>query len=90
MTHQNFKICQKPNPRLFVFDGQMVNYKLWRSRVKDHLCNRSTRRYESLLLNIEKNTGEISKFNLMNSTVEGVNAWEVAEEIEESDGDEFE
>ena len=54
MTNQNFRICQKPNLRLFAFDGQMVNYKLWRKRIKDHLCNRSTRRYESLLDNIEK------------------------------------
>ena len=82
MTHQNFRICQKPNPRLFTFDGQMVNYKLWRNRIKDHLCNRSTRRYESLLDNIEKSKVEIVKESLHKSTVDGVNAWEVAEELE--------
>ena len=82
MTHQNFRICQKPNPRLFTFDGKMVNYKLWRNRIKDHLCNRSTRRYESLLDNIEKSKTEIVKESLHKSTVDGVNAWEVAEELE--------
>ena len=82
MTNQNFKICQKPNQRLFVFDGMMVNFKLWRNRVKDHLCNRSTRRYESLLDNIEKTREEITKASLLNTTVDGVNAWEVAEELE--------
>ena len=82
MTNQNFKICQKPNQRLFVFDGMMINFKLWRNRVKDHLCNRSTRRYESLLDNIEKTRDEITKASLLNSTVDGVNAWEVAEELE--------
>ena len=40
MTSQNFKICQKPNPKLFVFDGMMVSFKLWKNRVKDHLFNR--------------------------------------------------
>ena len=48
----------------------------------DHLCNRSTRRYESLLSNIEKTANPISKNYLMNTTVDGVNAWEVAEELE--------
>ena len=82
MTNQNFRICQKPNPRLFVFDGMMLNYKLWASRVRDHLCNRSTRRYESLLRNIEKSPDEISKSSLLVSTVDGVNSWEIAEELE--------
>ena len=82
MTYQNFKVCQKPNSRLFAFDGLMVNYKLWAARMKDHLCNRSTRRYESLLEKIEKSEHEIRKINLLNSTVDGVNAWEVAEELE--------
>ena len=82
MTWQNFKICQKPNQRLFQFDGMMINYKLWRNRMNDHLCNRSSRRYESLLVNIEKTEDSISKVKLMNTTVDGVNAWEVAEELE--------
>ena len=50
--------------------------------MKDHLCNRSTRRYESLLDNPEKTRDEIPKASLMNSTIDGVNAWEVAEELE--------
>ena len=82
MTVQNFRARQKPNSRLFVFDCNMVNYRLWRNRMKDHLCNRSTRRYDSLLNNIEASTSEIRKTNLVNSTVDGVNAWEVAEELE--------
>ena len=61
MTSQNFKVCQKPNPRLFVFDGSMVNYELWRNRIRYHLCNRSTRRYESPLDNTEKTKDEILK-----------------------------
>ena len=82
MTSQNFKVCLKPNNRLFVFDGMMVNYKIWASRMQDHLCNRSTRRYESLLRNIEKSQDEILKISLLQSTVDGVNSWEVAEELE--------
>ena len=82
MTTQNFRVCQKPNQRLFVFDGMMINYKLWASRMRDHLCNRSTRRYESLLHNIEMSQGEILKDSLLQSTVDGVNSWEVAEELE--------
>ena len=82
MTYQNFRICRKPNQRLFMFDGQLVNFSMWKNRIKDHLCNRSTRRYESLLVNIEKSSGTIFKTTLMNTTVDGVNAWEVAEELE--------
>ena len=77
-----FKVCLKPNNRLFTFDGSMVNYKIWASRMQDHLCNRSTRRYESLLRNIEKSQDEILKSSLLQSTVDGVNSWEVAEELE--------
>ena len=82
MTSQNFKVSLKPKNRLFTFDGLIVNYKIWASRMRDHLCNRSTRRYESLLQNIEKSQDEILKSNLLQSTVDGVNSWEVAEELE--------
>ena len=82
VTTQNFRVRQKPNSRLAVFDGNMLNYKIWRSRVKDHLCNRSTRRYESLLESIENSSNPITKTSLLISTVDGVNAREVAEELE--------
>ena len=78
MSQQNYRVCQKPNPRLFVFDGSAQNYPYWRSRMCDHLCNRSTARYKSLLLNIENAKGEITKERLMATSVDGVNAWEVA------------
>ena len=50
--------------------------------MKDHLCNVSTRRYESLLDNIEKTRDGIKKMSLLKSSVAGVNEWEVAEELE--------
>lgn len=82
MRTQNFKVCLKPNNRLFTFDGLMVNHKIWASRMRDHLCNISTRRYESLLQNIEKSQDEILKSSLLQSTADGVNKWKVAEELE--------
>lgn len=81
MTSQNFGVCQKVSPRLFAFDKNRVNCKLWTHRMQDSLCYRSTRRYESLLNITENSNGEILKLYLRTSTVDGVNAWEVAEEL---------
>ena len=60
----------------------MVDYRLWRNRICDDLCTPSSRRYESLLANIEKTEDHITKAYLTNTKGDGVNAWEVAEELE--------
>jgi hypothetical protein len=78
MCHSNFRVCQRPNHQLFNFDGKVVNFKLWRNKMLDHLANRSTPTYKSVIAQIEAHTNPILQANLENAYIDNVNAWEVA------------
>ena len=78
INHSNYRVCQRPNQQLFNFDGEVVNFKLWRNKTLDNLTNRSTPKYKNAIARSEANTNQISQANLENTFIDNVNAWEVA------------
>ena len=78
MSHSNYRVCQRPNPQLFNFDGQVVNFKSWRNKMLDHLVKRSTPKYKTVIAQIEANANPILQANFEHMFIDNVNAWEVA------------
>ena len=72
-----FEPSWKENKLLFTFTGEAKDYKLWRSRVTDHMC-RSTQLWRHLLDFVAGGEAPIRKDWLMGTNCHGINAWELS------------
>ena len=75
--HSIFEPSRKENKMLFIFSQDAKDYKLWRSRIVDHMC-RSTHRWRSILDYVQSGKSQIHQAWLLTDIVDGVNAWDLA------------
>ena len=76
-----FEPNRKENKLLFVFTSEAKDYKLWRSRMTDHMC-RSTQQWRQVLDFFVTGHTAIRRDWLMATNVVGINAWELATMLE--------
>ena len=76
-----FDISYKPNEALRKFDGDSSKYKMWNSRLKDHLA-RSNGEWKNILCKLEVAENPITKQWLMSSHIHGNSAWDLATKLE--------
>ena len=76
-----FEISRKSNPLIFVFTQAVSDFKMWRERMADHMCRSAHLRRKTLEFT-SKLPAPIKKAWLVNSNIEGVNAWDIATMLE--------
>ena len=63
-----------------VFSGRIVDYEKWVERVIEHLCSTCSR-WRSVLDTARKAQTPHEQYQLMNTQIDGFNAWEIAVEL---------
>ena len=77
----SFEISYKPNEALRKFAGDSGAYKMWSSRMKDHMA-RANPQWKVLLNALEVCDKPITKNWLVTQWSQGSNAWELANKLE--------
>ena len=72
-----FMPSRKENKLLFTFTQDSKDYKLWRSRIVDHMC-RSTHRWRDILDFVQVGKTPISEAWLRKDNVDGISAWDLS------------
>ena len=76
-----FEINYKPNDSLRKFDGDSSKYKMWNSRLKDHLA-RSNGDWKTVLCSLETAEFPITREWLSTSHIHGNSAWDLSTKLE--------
>ena len=76
-----FEVSRKPNALLFTFTSNVSDFQLWCDRMVDHLC-RSTQRWRFLMEYAAKCKVPFTKEWLMQTNVDGINAWDLSTILE--------
>ena len=82
--HKNvsYKISDKTeHSGLYAFSGNVADFKAWQKRMEDHMA-KSTQKYRTLLAKIAASRQPILRTDLMQTELDGFNAWEIAIEME--------
>ena len=80
-TSSFFEINYKPNDSLRKFDGDSSKYKMWNSRLKDHLA-RSNGDWKHVLCSLETAEFPITREWLSSSHIHGNSAWDLSTKLE--------
>ena len=76
----SYVISLKGTDDLWQFKGGVNDFIDWKQKMIDHFAI-STQQYRALIENIGKATQPITKADLIQTQVDGFNAWEVSEEL---------
>ena len=80
-TPKDFDVSYKPNPSLKIFTGTVAEYKHWSQRAIDHIC-RQNHRWRDVLEYTMKYPQPITRVDLLDTNVDGVNAWVLSTKLE--------
>lgn len=84
--HKNvsYKISDKTEQSsLYALNGNVADFKTWQKKMEDQMA-KSTQKYRTLLAKFAAIRQPILRSDLMQTELDGFNAWEVAIEIESS------
>ena len=76
-----FEVSRKLNPLLFTFTSNVSDFQLWCDRMVDHLC-RATQRWRFLMDYASKCRVPFTKQWLLETNVDGINAWDLSTILE--------
>ena len=76
----SYKISYKGTEHLSRCSGSIVEFKNWSETMISHLCG-ATRRYANIMEVVMKGTEAFNKLDLMDTLIDGFNAWEISLEL---------